>query len=152
MNHDSIIWKDGQLPLIGGLACPATSKESGCSFHACHNSLCFTIQAAVKKSDAEGIFLNKYLEIRENRVNTHTHTHTGFARQYTANHLIHKGLAAVFLQLSDLLVRENHIMHTVSPPARCRMAETFIYPRNRATHVNAVPAGFRGFLYPIRNK
>ena len=70
MNHDSIIWKDGQLSLIGGLACPATSKESGSSFHACHNSLCFTIQATVKKSDAEGIFLNKYLEIRENRVHT----------------------------------------------------------------------------------
>ena len=86
----------------------------------------------VSARSAEGAgFLNKYLEIRENRVNTHTHTHTGLARQYTANHLIHKGLAAVFLQLSALLFRENHIMHTVSPPCGNALAETFIYPRNR---------------------
>ena len=104
-----------------------------------------------KPSAALG-FLNKNLEIRKNRVNTHTHTHTGLARQYTANHLIHKGLAAVFLQLSALLFRENHIMHTVSPPCGNALAETFIYPRNRVTHVNAVPAGFRGFLYLIKNK
>ena len=98
---------------------------------------------------AEGAgFLNKYLEIRENRVNTHI----GLARQDTANHLIHKGLAAVFLQLSALLFRENHIMHTVSPPCGNALAETFIYPRNRVTHVNAVPAGFRGFLYPTANR
>ena len=102
-----------------------------------------------KPSAALG-FLNKNLEIRKNRVKTHTHT--GLARQYTSNHLIHKGLAAVFLQLSALLVRENHIMHTVSPPCGNALAETFIYPRNRVTHVNAVPAGFRGFLYLIKNK
>ena len=77
---------------------------------------------------------------------------SGLARQYTANHLIHKGLAAVFLLLSALLVRENHIMHTVSPPCGNALAETFIYPRNRVTHINAVPAGFRGFLYPTANR
>ena len=47
---------------------------------------------------------------------------------------------------------KNHTRHTVSPPCGNALAETFIYPRNRVTHVNAVPAGFRGFLYPIKNK
>ena len=41
-----------------------------------------------------------------------------------------------------------HFLHTASPPRGNALAETFIYPRNRATHVNAVLAGFRGFLYP----
>ena len=93
----------------------------------------------VSARSAEGAgFLNKYLEIRENRVNTHTHT--GLARQYTANHLIHKYLA------------ENLHLPQTSPPCGNALAETFIYPRNCATHVNAVPAGFRGFLYPTANR
>ena len=68
---------------------------------------------------AEGAgFLNKYLEIREDRVNTHTHTHTGLARQDTANPLIYKYLAENFHLPQASLPRGNAqagILHIHQP-------------------------------------
>ena len=147
MNHVDTIWREWLPPRTGGTACSATPKGGGGSLSARHNSLSFMAQAAVKKSDSAGIFLNKYLEIRENRVHTQE-----LARRDTANHLICKELADFFSPSASDIFQETPPTQAISPPARCRMAETFIYPRNRVTHVNAVPAGFRGFLYPIKNK
>ena len=61
-------------------------------------------------------FLDKYLEIRENRVNTHTHT--GLARQDTANPLIYKYLAGNFHLPQASLPRGNAqagILHIYEP-------------------------------------
>ena len=46
----------------------------------------------------------------------------------------------------DHSLLKNHTRYTVSPPCGNALAENFIYPRNRAVHVNVVPAGFRGFF------
>lgn len=62
-----------------------------------------------------------------------------------------QGLPTDFCFRQLPLPRKVHFLHTASPPRGNALAETFIYPRNRATHVNAVPAGFRGFLYPYGN-
>ena len=150
MDYDGTIGRRGLPMLIDGAACYATSKESDGSLFVHHNSLYFIVQTVVNKSDSAGIFLNKYLEIRENRVNTHTHTQ-GLARQYTANYLTYKELAGFFHFPQAIFIKEHRPTHTVSPPRGNVQAETFIYPRNRVTHVNAVPAGFRGFLYPTAN-
>ena len=86
---------------------------------------------------AEGAgFLNKYLEIRENRVNTHT----GLARQDTANHLIHKHLA------------ENLHLPQTSPPRSNAQAGILHIPRLHTVQGKAVPVCHRGFLYPTANR
>ena len=75
------------------------------------------IHPSGKPSAAPG-FLNKYLEIREDRVNTHTHTHTGLARQDTVNPLIYKYLAENFHLPQASLPRGNAqagILHIHQP-------------------------------------
>ena len=148
MNHVDTIGREWLPPRTGGTACSATPKGGGGSLSARHNSLSFMAQAAVKKSDSAGIFLNKYLEIRENRVKTHTGAR---ASRYCKSFNLQR-VSGFFSPSASDIFQETPPTQAISPPARCRMAETFIYPRNRVTHVNAVPAGFRGFLYPIKNK
>ena len=70
MDYDGTIGRRGLPMLIDGAACYATSKESDGSLFVHHNSLYFIVQTVVNKPDSAGIFMNKYLEIRENRVNT----------------------------------------------------------------------------------
>ena len=114
MNHVDTIWREWLPPRTGGTACSATPKGGGGSLSARHNSLSFMEQAAVKKSDSAGIFLNKYLEIRENRVHTQE-----LARQDTANHLICKELA-IFFHLPQAIFSRKPLRH--KPSHRRRVA------------------------------
>ena len=75
-------------------------------------------------------------------------TTKGDTRRLCIGRLVRKDCQRIFASGNCLFPEKSIFLHTASPPRGNALAETFIYPRNRATHVNAVPAGFRGFLYP----
>ena len=103
----------------------------------------------VSACSAEGAgFLNKYLEIRKNRVSTHT----GLARQDTANYLTYKELAGFFNFPQAIFIKENRPTHTVSPPRGNAQAGILHIPRPHTVQGKAAPVCHRGFLYPIKNK
>ena len=111
MNHVDTIWREWLPPRTGGTACSATPKGGGGSLSARHNSLSFMAQAAVKKSDSAGIFLNKYLEIRENRVNTHTGAH---ASRYCKSFNLQRVSGIFPLPASDIYQRKSSDTYRIS--------------------------------------
>ena len=144
MDYDGTIGRRGLPMLIDGAACYATSKESDGSLFVHHNSLYFIVQTVVNKPDSAGIFMNKYLEIRENRVNTQEGG--GLARQYTANHLIYKELAEFYHFPQAIFIKENRPTHTVSPPRGNVQAGILHIPRSHTVQGNAAPVCLRGFF------
>lgn len=77
MDYDGTKQKDRQLFLTESIACAAIPERSGRVFFMSHNLLSINAQVSIKINRDTAIFLNKCLENRKIRINTHTHTHKG---------------------------------------------------------------------------
>ena len=94
MDYDGTKQEDRQPILTKNVACAAIPERSGRVFFMSHNLLSINAQASIKINRDTAIFLNKCLENRKIRINTHTHTQ-GLARQDITKYLIIKGLRKI---------------------------------------------------------
>ena len=77
MDYDGTKQENRQPTLTKNVACAAIPKRSGRVFFMSHNLLSINAQVSIKINRDTAIFLNKCLENRKIRINTHTHTHKG---------------------------------------------------------------------------
>ncbi len=92
MDYDGAKQKDRQPILTKNVACAAIPERSGRVFFMSHNLLPINAQVSIKINRDTAIFLNKCLENRKIRINTHTHK---LARQDVTKYLIIKELRRI---------------------------------------------------------
>ena len=130
----SIFMMENGLPAHAGM-------WDGPTFPMCLKSLIYNH----KNTENEVCYTAENLENREICINTHTHTHTGYARQYPTNPLNYNGLEKYISTREAPFLQINYRNHTIPPPCRSRSERNFHVPgamRHTASSRPHVPGTF----------